>query len=296
MLDWLRYRLVPRLIEAFNRWSADDGFLLAAALSYYMALSFFPLLLVLISGLGLIMRYTGWGQDAQQRLLEFIAEQTAPQVAQQVAELLGEMELQAVVSGPVGLVMLLFTAMTIFAQFDRAFDRIWNIDQDKTWGVRDLVKELLFYRFKAFLMLLTVGLLVFVTFLLGIIRSTLAAKVSWLPFDDWLWSLVQIGTTLLFNWLLFTVLYRTLPKVHVEWSHAARGALLAAILWEISRLVLTFAIGNSYGAYGAVGSFLSILLWVYVASAILFYGAEYVQVLGEEEPPDQRQEPAPHSP
>ncbi len=279
MLVWLKSRFLPRLGKALSRFLEDDGNLLAASLAYYMALSFFPLLITLIAGLGLTLRHTGWGQDAQQRLIEFIGNQTSPALAEQVDLLLNHVESQAAFSGPVGLVVLLFTAVTIFAQFDRAFDRIWKINQQFTWGVRELLMDLLIYRFKAFLMLLAVGLMVLVTLLLGIGLSTVAAKTHLLADQPTFWSLVQIAATMGLNILLFTAIYKVLPKAPIRWSEAARGAVLAAVLWEISRQLLALFLGNAYGAYGLVGSFIGILLWVYFVSAILFFAAEYVQII-----------------
>jgi hypothetical protein len=81
--------------------------------------------------------------------------------------------------------------------------------------------------------------------------------------------------------MLFSFVYRWLPKKEVCWADAIRGGLLAACIWELGREVLgAFLIGMRYTtAYGAIGSFIAILLWCYYGISILFFGAEYVQVL-----------------
>jgi membrane protein len=83
------------------------------------------------------------------------------------------------------------------------------------------------------------------------------------------------------NTMLFTLIYRVLPKRRVHWQDAVRGGLLAAIVWEVGRDLLgAFFIGMRYTtAYGAIGSFIALLLWCYYGISILFFGAEYVQVL-----------------
>ena len=83
------------------------------------------------------------------------------------------------------------------------------------------------------------------------------------------------------NTLLFSLIYRVLPKRPVHWLDALRGGLLAALVWEIGRDVLgAFFIGMRYTtAYGAIGSFIALLLWCYYGISILFFGAEYVQIL-----------------
>jgi membrane protein len=83
------------------------------------------------------------------------------------------------------------------------------------------------------------------------------------------------------NTLLFSLIYRVLPKRPVHWLDALRGGLLAALVWEVGRDVLgAFFIGMRYTtAYGAIGSFIALLLWCYYGISILFFGAEYVQIL-----------------
>jgi membrane protein len=282
MLNWITHRFWPRLVKAFNQWLEDDGNMLATSLSYYMALSFFPLLLILISGVGIILRDTGWGQDARRQIIEFIADHTTHALAGKVGDILSGIETQAALGGPIGIVILLFTAITIFAQFDRAFDRIWNINQQFTWGIRFLIKDMLFYRFRGLVMLLVIGLLVIVTFGLGIALSALAAKAPLGAEVAWLWNVVRIFAVMLLNGALFTLIYKLLPKVRVYWREAAQGAALAAVLWEISRQLLALLLGNTYGAYGLVGSFVGVLLWVYFICAIIFFGAEYVRVVCQE--------------
>ena len=81
------------------------------------------------------------------------------------------------------------------------------------------------------------------------------------------------------NGPLFAVIYRVLPNVEVRWGEAARGAILAAALWEIGRrLLATVIIGTQYSVYGVVGAFIAVMLWVYYAVTVLFLGAEYIQV------------------
>ena len=102
-----------------------------------------------------------------------------------------------------------------------------------------------------------------------------------LPSVGHLFNLMDLLTTILVNAMLFTLIYRILPKRPVIWLDAFRGGLLAAVIWEVGRGLLgAFFIGMRYTtAYGAIGSFIALLLWCYYGISILFYGAEYVQVL-----------------
>jgi membrane protein len=82
------------------------------------------------------------------------------------------------------------------------------------------------------------------------------------------------------NCLLFAAIYRILPKTSVRWRNAAAGGLLTAFTWQIGQRVLeSIMISNNYSAYGVVGSFLAVMLWMYYASAVVLLGAEFVRVL-----------------
>ena len=289
MFDWIKEAVWTPLSQAYSNWQADHGTLLAASISYYAALSFFPLLLVTISGLGYFLRFSGAGQDAKARLLDFIAEQSAQAVADLVRDTLVDVQLNAGIGGPIGLVTLLFTSMAIFTQFTWSFDRIWKLrDESKTWW--DTIREVLWYRLKAFLMLLGAGLMIIITFLASMALSTVSklSERHELTVPDWFWTAAQWMLALSLNTLLFTVIYKVVPRVHIRWLDALRGGALAAVVWEIGRQVLVaFLVGKQYGAYGVVGSFIAILLWIYYVSALLFFGAEVVHVLGgrERKPP-----------
>ncbi|CAK9081100.1 Large-conductance mechanosensitive channel [Durusdinium trenchii] len=221
------------------------------------------------------------GQDAQRQLLEFVSDQASPSLADRVGTTLNEVQANAALNGPIGLISLLVTAVMIFAQFENAFDQIWNVDRSGKKGIVSKAKQVVWYRMRAFLMLLGAGALVMVTFFAGIAvtgASSLGDEFLHLPRT--FWTALQLVVTLALNWGMFTLIYRILPKVPVRWSEAARGGLLASITWEIGRQILAaLVIGNKYNAYGVVGAFIAIMLWVYYAMAVIFFCAEYVQVI-----------------
>ena len=98
---------------------------------------------------------------------------------------------------------------------------------------------------------------------------------------DVLTQLVEWSASLVLNTLAFTLLYRFLPKVKVRWREALAGAVLVAVGWEVGRHILSnILIGTRYtNAYGTLGSFLAVLLWLYYASHLLFLGAEFIQFI-----------------
>lgn len=272
--------LVRNVQRIWKRWTDDNGSLLAAGVAYYGALSFFPLLLTLISGVGLLLKFTSAGRNAETELLNAVGSQLSPALQVHVAEALDQVRSGAQTTGPIGLVSLLFGAMAIFVQFETAFDIIWNVEPPESRGILAAIWRVIFHRGLAFLMLCSLGVLLLVILILGITLSAAAEySSSVLPGSDRYWAIIRFCVPMVLDAGVFTLTYRWLPKVHVRWTEAIRGGIFASIIWEIGRYLLThFLIGTRYSsAYGVVGSFIAVMLWIYYAVTVLFLGAEYIQ-------------------
>jgi membrane protein len=273
-------QVLEDLYKAYEKWQQDDGSHMAASVSFYMAVSFFPLLLVLMSATGLVLRFTGWGQSARQRLIDLISHQTAPILAHQVEAVLRNVQNRAAIGGPIGLLTLFFASMAVFVHLDDAMDRIWNVRRSNRPSILGAIRSVLVDRMRAFLMLLGVSAFATAGFVASMTVSAIEEYASgWIPMPTWVWSLTTLAAAVALNWLLFAIVYKVLPKVNVKWRDAVRGALFAAVMWEAGRrLLAALVIGSKYSVYGVVGTFVAIMLWVFYAVTILFLGAEYIQV------------------
>ena len=278
---WCKNKLFWPLYETYVKWEEDDGNQLAASVAYYMALSFFPLMLMLLAIGGLVLNFTGWGRDFQGELLTMIAAQTHASVAGQVETLLASVTSQAALGGPLGILGLLLAAMAIFAQFEKAFQRIFHTPEPESKGILATIREILLHRLRAFLLLGGLGALVIVSFLFNMFLSTLEAWArEWVPVPPLAWKALTLAIAVVINWALFTIIYKALPKTSIRWGEAMRGGLVASIIWEIGRRLLAWiVIGSNYNVYGVVGAFIALMLWVYYAAASIFFGAEYVRML-----------------
>lgn len=270
--------------DLYRRWYRDDTGLLAAAVAYYGAMSLFPLLLVLTSGLGAFLKWTNTGKDARQWVLNAVAEQLSPALSQNIEQALAHVQNYAGFGGPVGAITLLLTALAIFAQFERAFDRIWNVPAQGTTSLLSSCGQLLKYRMRAFAMLVGLGIAVVLVFASGwaftAFQSRIAARFQTSP---WVWRAMDILLQVSLNALVFAALYRLLPKRPVTWRQAWAGGLFAALVWEIGRQVLAqFIIGQRYtSAYGVIGTLLAIMIWGYYGIAVVLVGAQLVSLLVE---------------
>jgi len=278
---WIR-NFFPNLRDAGIRWSEDDASSLAASVAYYLALSMFPLMLLLTSSFGIFLQFSKTGKKAEEQILVMVGTHASPIIKKQIEQVLTQMQNQSLVSGPFGFLAATLAAIGIFAQIDRGFDRIFRIPAQKDSDVRRTIYRVMRSRFLAFMMLAGLGGAILVMFAAGMVMAQFRSlTTSAVPSMNYLIPIAELASNVVGNGLLFSLVYRWLPKKYVCWKDAIRGGLLAACIWELGRFVLgAFLIGMRYSsAYGAVGSFIAILLWCYYGISILFFGAEYVQVL-----------------
>jgi membrane protein len=290
MLHWLTQRFWPRLYQAAMKWQQDDGLTWAASLAYYGAFSFFPLVLVILAGAGLVLSVSPSAQLHQKQLIELIGAQTSPKLADEIANVLSGVKSSAAIGGPIGLATLVLGAIGIFMQLEAAFDRIWKVTGEngtKRSFVR-IIRTVLFTRLRAFLMLIGAGLIVLAAFTANMVLAGISRYSEGIPMGTLVFHLLQLGLSAFLNGLMFTLIYRVIPKRHVPWRQAIGGGLVAGTAWEIGRQLLALLIvGKSYTAYGVIGSFIILMLWFYYAGLVLLFGAEFVQV-GQASPPDHR--------
>ena len=276
-------RFVARLINAGLKWADDGASLMAAAVAYSAALSFFPILLLMIAGLGYVLRVSDAGADARVHIHDAIAAQTSVVLAGQIDDALAAIGEQSATNGLVGWVTLMFTSLLLFVQFSAAFDRIWNVrvPDDQSWFQMGVA--LLKQRAVAFVLLTVVGLIVVLTSAVGLAVQAVSRVVA---LSETFWTGVSRSASFGLNILAFTLLFRLLPPKLVTWRGCLRGAVLGATLWEVGRWALaTFLVAGRYSsAYDVIGSFIAVLLWVYYAAAVIFFAAEFVQAHDEEFP------------
>ncbi|XZE34238.1 YihY/virulence factor BrkB family protein [Pirellulaceae bacterium SH501] len=278
---WLK-SFFPNLRDAAIRWSEDDASSLAASVAYYLALSLFPMMLLLTSGIGLFLEFSNIGRDAESKVMLAVEQQSSPIVKQQIEEVLRQLRNQSIVSGPFGIIAAILAAIGVFAQIDRGFDRIFRIPPQRSATVRRTIYRIVRHRCLAFLMLVSLGGTILVLFASSMLMAQFRSVTdSTLPSLQHVFRFFDTVVAVGLNGVLFGFVYRWLPKKRVHWLDAIRGGLLAACVWELGRTLLgMFFIGMRYtSAYGVIGSFIAILLWCYYGISILFFGAEYVQVL-----------------
>ncbi len=261
--------------ETFKEWSEDKASRLAAALAYYTIFSIAPLLIIVIAIAGAV----------------FGSEAAKGQIFGQIQGLVGTDGAQFIeiaiknasqphtgtIASIISIVLLLLGATGLFAELQDALNTIWEVKPKPGRGVINIIRQ----RFLSFAMVLGIGFLLLVSL---VISAALTAVVTYfsnvLPGIDFIWRLINVILSFSITTVLFGLIFKVLPDAKLTWSDVLIGSAITSLLFSIGKFLLGQYLGNSsFGStYGAAGSLVVILAWVYYAAQILFFGAEFTQV------------------
>jgi len=261
------------LKESITEWLSDDASRLAAALAFFTAVSIAPLLVMVIVVAGFV-----WGENAvQSQLMTQIQSAIGPQGAEFISAVLENADRPTAgsIAGLISLGVLLWGSTNVFAQLQSSLNQIWNVEPKPGRGIWGTIRD----RVLSFGMVLGIAFLLLVSLLLNAILAAISsASLNLLPGVDWLWQVVNFIVSFGVITLLLAAIYKTLPDVEIGWQSVWGGAAVTALLFTIGKFLLGLYLGNATSAYGAAGSVMAFLLWVYYSAQILFFGAEFTQV------------------
>ncbi len=257
-------------------WMDDRAASMGAALAYYTFFSMAPLLLIVISVAGLLL-----GREAAQgQLMGELSGLFGTQAAASIQGLI------ASASEPsdnwwgtlIGIGILMVGATTVFAELQDSLDHIWRAPQRASgsglWG-------LLRARVLSFGLILGLAFLLMVSLVIG---AVLAALGRWWGevIGEWEWfaQMINLGIGFVLTALIFAMIYKLMPRARVQWRDVWVGAVVTAILFTLGKALISLYLGVSGVAsgYGAAGSLVLVLLWVYYSAQIFFLGAEFTWV------------------
>jgi membrane protein len=261
--------------QAWKEFGEDKAQRLGAALAYYTVFSIAPLLLIAVAIAGMV-----FGHKAAQGAIE---QQLAGTLGQSTAKAINEMIVTAskpksgAIATILGVITLLFGAAGVFGQLQEALDTIWNVDRPKKSGFLALIKD----RFLSMAMVFGIGFLLLVTLILDAGISAMGKYIGpKLPGGEAVLQIGQLVISFALVTVLFALMFRYLPHIRVAWRDVWFGAAFTAFLFVLGKFGLGLYIGKAAvgSAYGAAGSLVVILIWVYWSAQILFFGAEFTQV------------------
>ncbi len=273
-------KIIDLLIATFKEWSQDKASRLAAALAYYTVFSIPPLLVVAI---GIASLFTDRATIEAQ-----VVNQAGTLMGQQGGEAIDTILQSAEEPGDgellptlLGFALLVFGASGVFTQLQDAMNTIWEVKPDPKRGFFAKIKD----RFFSFSMVLVIGFVLLVSLVLSTVLATFGGYISGFISDAeiLLWIVNFIISFGVYT-LLFALIFKVIPDVDMAWRDVLIGAVLTAALFKLGEYALSFYFERSdpTSAFGAAGSVILLLLWVYYSAQILFFGAEFTEIYTKE--------------
>jgi len=267
------HKLKSFVVETFKCWKTDNALSAGAALSFYTIIAFPALILSLLFITGLFLeKETVQAQILYQAEI-FFGGQGKNLVEQIIANVPPPAQLR--VASVVSILILLFGAMGFFEQLQTAINKIWNVTP-KDLGWKGFFKN----KLMVFVMVIGLGgLLVgtlmiefFLSFILPYFQALIPVSVNLVQWIGFVLSFVIIT-------LVFALIYKYIPHVKIAWRDVWVGAIVTAVLFTFGKYVIGFYLSKSSvgSAYGAAGSLVLFLVWVYYSSQAIFLGAEFTQ-------------------
>jgi len=271
--------VVTLLKETVAEWSEDKVPLWAAALAYYTIFSLAPLLLIAITIAGL-----AFGEEAARGeivgQIRGLVGQEGAEAIQGMIQNVNRPNSGGTLATIIGVVTLLFGASGVFGQLQDALNTIWGVKPKPGRGIASFIQT----RFLSFAMVLVIGFLLLVSLVLSAALAAITTFFShFLPTFVALGQLLNFVLSFGFITLLFAAIYKFLPDVNVAWKDLWIGAATTSLLFNIGKFLIGLYLGNSgaSSAYGAAGSLVILLLWVFYSAQIILFGAEFTQVFAK---------------
>ncbi|MGE6355660.1 YihY/virulence factor BrkB family protein [Flavobacterium sp. NPDC079362] len=264
------------LKNTFLEFNDDNAIKLSAALSYYTIFALPPLLIIIITVCGFF-----FGEDAVTgQLYGQINGLVGNGAAIQIQEAIKNVQLSGdnVFATIFGVAMLLIGASGVFAEIQSSINFIWGLRAKPDKGIKKFIQN----RLMSFSMIASVGFLMLVSLFISTTLDLMSARLKmYFPESTvYLFYIVNIVIVLASITLLFAIIFKTLPDGKIRWKDAFIGSGVTAILFMIGKFAIGFYLGSSTVAsvYGAAGSVIIILVWVYYSAIILYFGAEFTKV------------------
>lgn len=269
-------KLIKYTKQVFKEFSADNIFKYSASLSYYTVFSIAPLLIIVITMSGFFFGKEAVQGEVYSNLNELIGSVAAIQIQDIIknTHLTGN----SFIASAISIIVLLVASTTVFGEIQDSLNKIWGlrIKTKKTWW------KLIITRLLSFSLILSLGFILIISVMLNAIVSAFGnlldnyfhiSSVHFIEIADY-----SVG--FLVSVLLFSLLFKILPDAKIRWKDVLVGGFVTAVFFTIGKFGISFYLSKSSltSIYGAAGSIVVLMLWVYYSSIILYLGAEFTKV------------------
>ncbi|MBA4017769.1 MAG: ribonuclease BN [Pirellula sp.] len=274
-------------------WNEDKVPRLGAALAFYTALSLAPLLVFTLQIAAIFFGDEAARGELVHQMHGLVGDDGAAAIQGMIAERKNE---DGTAVTLLGIATLLFGASGVFGQIQDSMNTIWEVRAKPGGGLLGMIRD----RFLSFTMVLGIAFLLLVSLLISASLTALGTILHVLP-EAWHWlgQAAEFVVSMMIITILFALMFKLLPDVKIGWNDVWLGASLTAALFMVGKFLIGLYLGHSAlaSSYGVAGSFVVLLVWVYYAAQIFFFGAEFTQVYanryGSRITPTENAEPVP---
>jgi membrane protein len=259
------------LVVAARYWSDGQAFIYAAALAFFTVFSIAPVMIVVVTMVGLVLGESAARGELMEQLQQVLGNDAARVV--ETAVLNSRIEESGIWPTVLGVAAIVLGATTVFAQMQKSLNQIWDVAPRPS---RSSIWLLIKARLLSLTVVLAIGFVLLVSLLLSVaLRAVMAYADQWLPLPGWVMVGFEIVLSLTVVTGLFAAIFKILPDVVLRWRDVLAGALVTALLFTVGRSLIALYLANTATAstYGAAGSLAVLLLWVNYSALILLFGA-----------------------
>jgi membrane protein len=273
-------------------WNRHEATRLGASLAFYTVLSLAPLVILTIAIASLFIDVASAQRGVSQQFQELLG----PAGAEAVRNLITHSKdvRAGSLASILGLITLLFGASQVFSELQVALNRIWEANASKTTGLIAGVVVLVRQRFLSFGLVLSIGLLLLVSLILSAALSALGRMMDQaLPLPEWVLHVVDFLVSVAATSALFALIFQYIPQAPTHWRHSWIGGAVTAGLFSLGKTLIGLYLGKAGvgSSYGAAGSLVVVVAWVYYSSQIFFFGAEFTHALAQTDRPRRQRAP-----
>src|SRR5688572_20838013 len=255
---------------AAQRWLERDAFEHAAALAFCTLFSLAPLVIIVVAIVGMVFGEDAASGQISVAISDLIGSQAASAVEEAVRR--SRLEEAGIVPTVLGIGALIFGATTVFAQMQSSLNKFWGVRAKPT---RSGILTFITVRLLSLSMVLIIGFLMLTSFVVSVaITGIIEHAQDWIPIPGFAVATIDLAVSLGVTTVLFGMLFKILPDVVIQWADVWRGAFITALLFAMGKYLISLYLTHVAPAstYGAAGSLVLVLLWVYYSSLILFFG------------------------
>lgn len=264
------------LKKVFNEFSADNIFKYSASLAYYTVFSIAPLLVIVTALLGFFFGKEAMQGQIYQQLSHLVGSVAALQIQDTIKNI--HLNNNSYLASVISIIILFIGATTIFGEIQDSLNKIWGlrIKPKRVWW------KLIITRLLSFSLILSIGAILIVSFILNALLNAFGDLVAnYLKnYSNYFMEITETVLSLLVTGFLFSLIFKILPDAKIKWKDVLLGGFVTAIFFTLGKMGIGYYIGKSKmsSLYGAAGSIIIFMVWVYYSSIILYLGAEFTKV------------------